>query len=469
MTPDLVEVRRRAEEAERKQDWESASRLRDIVALESPSAGFWDTFFAIRATLYAGRSDEAFRRLCLLSIVPGTESARTMMRAEIEERRGRDAEAVEWWRKAAILQSDPYWALFGLARSLKRLGQTSEARQTMTLALALPSVESRGIEFAAVLDLQSGSLEEADAKLSALGLADDERSRRILANLPGMTSQAERWALFEAAGKLHGVGQAVDLGCWLGSLTISMALGLKSNPRVDGPGVRVHAYDEFVWLATYMDNDWIAGLPMARPADGESFLSAFQRIVAPWKHVIEIHQCDLMHAQWTGEPIELLSVDAMKSPELARRIVSEFYPSLLPGQSVVFHQDFCHGYTWWIHMYHFLLRRHFEVTDNLEGSAGVLFRFDRPFESGELEGVLQADMSDKALATEAFSYSMDLVAPSDRATIAAAYIRCELANGRAARAQELMELYRQDPVANRELAGLKEWTQLQSAPNRTAS
>ena len=463
MVSDLAVVRQQAEEAEQKKEWEQASLLRDSIVLQSTRAGFWDRLFAVRAVMYAGRIDDALNRLRLLANASGTESACAMMRAEIEERRGCDVEAVQWWRKAASLQSDPYWALFGLARSLHRLGQTSEARQTMAHALTLPSTERSGAKFAALLDLQNSDLEAADAKLTAFGVPDDERARTILTSLAGMTSQAERLALYEAAGNLHGRGHVVDLGCWLGSLTVSLVLGLEGNPRVRNSGVRVHAYDAFVWIAAYMDQDWVAGFPMARPADGESFLPAFQRIVAHWQHLIETHAGDLMHSRWTGEPIELLSVDAMKSPEMAQEIISAFYPSLVPSEAILFHQDFCHGYTWWIHVYHFLLRDHFAVTNALEGSAGVLFRFVRPFEMGELERVSQVDISDKQLAAEAFSYSMDLVAPADRGTIAAAYIRCELANGRAERARELMELYRDDRLTGRELTGVKEWTQLRSA------
>jgi hypothetical protein len=420
---------------------------------------FRDRLPAIRTALRAGRISEVFR-LCFFKTVPGIQSPWALIRdAAIEEREGRDAEAAQLWRKAATLQSDPYWALFGLARSLQRLGQADEACQTMSRALALPSAEPGGIRFAATLDLQSGRFDEAEAKFSSFGLSDHERRRTILGSLPGMTSEAERWALYEAARGLHGVGHAVDIGCWLGSLTTSIALGLEGNARARDAGVRIHAYDVFVWHAMYMDSYWNAALPMARPADGESFLPAFQLIVGPWNHLIETHSDDLMRVRWTGEPIELLSVDAMKTPELAGRITSEFYPALLPGKSVLFHQDFCHSYTWWIHLHHFRLRHHFELIDSLKGSGGVLFRFVRPFQEGELAMVSNADLSDKELADEAFSYSMDLVAPADRGAIAAAFIRCELAHGRTQRASKLMRQYRQDPAADRQLAGLKEWSE----------
>jgi Flp pilus assembly protein TadD len=457
-----AEIRRLAEEAERERDWEKASRLRDRVALEFADAGLRDRFLAARAVIYAGRIGGAINVLRLFGFVPNKHPTWTMKRAEVEERRGRDAQAVKWWRKAANLKSDPYWALFGLARSLHRLGHAGEARETMARALALPSAEPHGVKFAAVLDVQTGNFEQAEAKLSSLNLGGEERDWTILAGLPGMTSQAERLALSRAARRAHGIGHAVDLGCWLGSLSISMALGFRGNPQAQEAGVMIHAYDAFTWLAPYMNDNWVTSLPMERPADGASFLPVFQRLVRPWHDLIEVHSGDLMETRWISAPIELLSVDAMKSPEVAQKIILEFYPWLVTNQSLLFHQDFCHGYTWWIHVHHYLLRGHFELIDDLEGSAGVLFRLVRPFEEGELTSVASADLKDEKLTSEAFAYSMELVSPRDRSTIIAAHIRCELANQRLGRAHQLMKQHKDDPVVDRELAGVSQWAEMRS-------
>ena len=316
MSSDLAETRQRAVEAERKKDWEQASRLRDAIALQSPVAGFRERFFAVRAALHVGRIG-ASDRLRLLVVAAGSEVLWGMTRAEIEERRGRDACAIGWWRKAVALQAEPYWALFGLARSLWRVGKAAEARQAIARALTLGAAEVEGAKFAATLDVQGGDLEQADAKLSAFGVTGDARSFTILAGFAGMTSPAERWALFDAARNLRGIGQALDLGSWLGSLSVSMALGLEANPRARATGVSVHAYDAFIWLAPSMDGQWAAGLPLTCPADGQSFLPLFQHVVRPWAHLIETHPGDLAEAHWTGGAIELLSVDAMKSAELA--------------------------------------------------------------------------------------------------------------------------------------------------------
>jgi hypothetical protein len=170
----LAEIRSAAKKAELKRDWETAISLWDVILSASEAPRVWDRGSAIRAAARAGRMDDAFDRLRAVEALPGSQAVSTMLRAELEEIQGRDEVAVEWWRKAAALNSDPYWALFGLARSLHRLGRVAEARQTMARALASPSAEPGGAKLAARLALQSGKVEEAEATLAAFGLGADE-------------------------------------------------------------------------------------------------------------------------------------------------------------------------------------------------------------------------------------------------------------------------------------------------------
>lgn len=281
--------------------------------------------------------------------------------------------------------------------------------------------------------------------------------RDVIAGHPGMTSWEERWALHEAA-RTHwaGAGHIVDLGCWLGSLTMPLALGLERNPSFRSHAGRVHAYDSFVWQANYMDSEWPAHLPMERPLDGATFLPAFEHLIRPVRQLIDVHQEDLASTRWTGEPIELLSVDAMKSEPVAQRVIAEFYPALIAERSLLFHQDFCHGYTWWIHVHHFLLHEHFELADDLPGSGGLLFRVVRPVTPERVAATFEADLSDSGLTAAAFSLSMELAAVADRGAIAVAYARCEAAQGRMGVVRRVLDEYRDDPATIRELENLGE-------------
>ncbi|MGH9386538.1 MAG: tetratricopeptide repeat protein, partial [Vicinamibacterales bacterium] len=353
MASDLTGTRIAAEEAERQGKWPDASQLWDAF-LESPKAGPWDRIRAIQAAIFAGRVDEAHERIQVLNPPAGSDAVMALLRAEIAERRGPPSAAVECWRYAVGLQADPYWARFGLARALHRIGHDDESRRIMAAALNSPTAEPRGAGFSAYLEMRGGRFADADAVFQRFNFTHDERAKSILTWFPGMTSFDERWALHQIGASLAGAGHAVDLGCWLGSLTVAVALGLEQrSPSGSNRHSRIKAYDNFIWASRYMDEAWNAKFTVPPPRDGEVFLSTFEQLIEPWKQRIDVHQADLRTASWGGEPIKLLSIDAMKSPDISRQIIRQFFPSLIAGTSVVFHQDFCHGYTWWIHLFHF--------------------------------------------------------------------------------------------------------------------
>lgn len=260
----------------------------------------------------------------------------------------------------------------------------------------------------------------------------------VLDEFPGITSTAERRWLFDfAAEDFRGEGEVVDLGSWLGSLTVPLLQGLARNPRPDCVRKPVHAYDLFIWQK-WMDPYQQHSLIRGRYRQGDSFLPEFERIVRPW----DIHKSLLIYAGdvcqigWNGRPIELLVVDAMKSWILADQIVRDFFPSLIAGRSYVFHQDFCHFHEYWIHLIQYRLRNHFELAADLPASAGVVFRFVRAWEPTVLgQRFDDAAFPDDEVAA-AFDYSLELV--KDRAKhvmIHAAKAFAWLSRGQAERAR----------------------------------
>src|SRR5262249_37872901 len=151
-----------------------------------------------------------------------------------------------------------------------------------------------------------------------------------------------------AAEDFKGVGAVVDLGCWLGSTTISLARGLDRNPRPNVRTSQVHAYDRFIWEEWMEERYPFPGSKLLHP--GDSFLDEFQRRTSEVAKRIRVYPGDLLRAEWNGGPIELLLVDAMKSWDLANAIVHVFFPKLIPGRSLILHQDFIHYYVSWIHL-----------------------------------------------------------------------------------------------------------------------
>lgn len=194
--------------------------------------------------------------------------------------------------------------------------------------------------------------------------------------LHGMTTHTEREFLLDyAQNKYAGAGEVVDLGSWMGSLTIPLLIGLRKNAIWAKEHKAVHAYDLFTWTG-WMDNHYDENYFGHHPREGESFLADFWRQVAPYApdNRLVVHAGDATQAGWKGAPIELLVVDVMKSWELANAVKRDFYPYLIPGVSLVMHQDFIHYYTPWIHLLHYRLREYFEPAQDISESSSMVFR-----------------------------------------------------------------------------------------------
>lgn len=243
-----------------------------------------------------------------------------------------------------------------------------------------------------------------------------------LSELFGMTSPAEREYVREYAANLYlGEGAIVDLGCWLGSFTVPLAVGLRANPGLRGRNLKIHAYDLFRW------EDWmnfcVAGSRLeGRYKQGDSFLDAFVEQIAPVAELVEIKSGDLNQARWDpAVAIEYLVVDAMKSWDLTNSIVRNFFPALRPGLSLVHHQDFAHYYTPWIHLIMYRFKRHFEPLAYIrEGS--YVFRCREQLPPALYERSYSFDDFPDDEAEEAFEYSLSLIPHPARLNVLAARI-----------------------------------------------
>lgn len=193
-------------------------------------------------------------------------------------------------------------------------------------------------------------------------------------NLHTMISAAEsRWAEKHIREQYSGKGEIVDLGCWLGSSTIALAKGLEANRRVIAGKHKVHAYDEFIW------RDWMnltfAGAALGdRFLPGDSFLDLFYAQTEKWTNDIEVHAGDLVEIDWIGRPIEFLFVDVMKNWKLTHAVLRKFFPFLVPGVSVVQHQDYAHCYTPEVALVMHRLRDYFEPVCFIRHSGSMVFR-----------------------------------------------------------------------------------------------
>jgi hypothetical protein len=258
-----------------------------------------------------------------------------------------------------------------------------------------------------------------------------------------MTSrQEQQWLRRYAARSYSGSGAIVDLGCFLGATTISLAEGLSFNARAKQK--QIHAYDLFRWNEGY--EAWARGREVESLfTPGASFLPEFLRRTQRWRDYIVVHEGDLRQARWEHGPIEFLFIDAMKSPEVATAIASEFFPHLLPAKGYVAHQDFPHAFTPWIHLLAFRVRRYFRFVEDLPQSS--LFRFEKEIEPS----LLTMDISPAAVSPDeleaAFDYSLSLVSEKKKANVIAAKAMAYFYRSEFARAHEILKRSRYGPAS----------------------
>jgi hypothetical protein len=263
----------------------------------------------------------------------------------------------------------------------------------------------------------------------------------------GMTSLREQqWLRSYAARRYRGAGAIVDLGCFLGATTISLAEGLAANRKAGHK--QIHAYDLFMWNEHFeaWAEAWAKGTEVEGLFNvGCSFLPEFMSRTQKWRDHIVVHEEDLKHVRWQHGPIEFLFVDAMKSPDLATAIASNFFPHLVPSVSYLAHQDFAHCSTPWIHFLTFRLRDDFSFVEDLPQSS--MFRLEREIEPQ----ILTSDLSPAALPPAeieaAFEYSLSLVADDKKANIIAAKAMAYVCRGEFARAHEIITQSRYGPAS----------------------
>jgi hypothetical protein len=164
-----------------------------------------------------------------------------------------------------------------------------------------------------------------------------------------MLSSAEKRLLYFLARDYHsGQGAIVDAGCFLGGSTVALAQGL-----VDGGDRKqavVHAFDLF----------------QADPFMVENYLPRG-----------EYRSGDLRQVSWTDGPIEIFFIDIAKSWETNDHLVTEFFPHLIPGRSIVVQQDYVHEWCPWLHVAMERLAEYFRPLGFVEHNT-MVYRLERP-------------------------------------------------------------------------------------------
>jgi hypothetical protein len=253
--------------------------------------------------------------------------------------------------------------------------------------------------------------------------------------LLGATTPEERaFCEWYARAAYRGAGAIVDLGSWLGSTTLPLARGMSHRDR--RRGTRIHAYDRFIWEEWMTEFAEASGVRLDyRP--GDDFRRTFEDALGPHLRLVDIHTADLCVERWSGGPIELIVIDAMKSWELAENILRQFLTHLAGG-GVIFHQDFAHYYTPWIHLIGYRLRDHFTIFYDVPKSDAVAFRLRRSLDRVDAAVLASPNSYGPEEVTAAFRHSRGLVRADKHAAISAAEAMFYVNLGDLERASEVL-------------------------------
>ncbi|HEX4861467.1 MAG TPA: hypothetical protein VFV07_09535, partial [Rhizomicrobium sp.] len=111
---------------------------------------------------------------------------------------------------------------------------------------------------------------------------------------------------------------------------------------------------------------------------GQSYLNLFKSYTEKYAAMIETHAENIFDHRWGGAPVELLFIDVAKRPRINSHLAREFFPHLVPGISLVIHQDYFHCWHPYIHVGMEYLSDAFEVVDEHVRHQSRVWRLTAP-------------------------------------------------------------------------------------------
>lgn len=264
--------------------------------------------------------------------------------------------------------------------------------------------------------------------------AEAEIGDRV-AGIPSMLSSEEIQLLYWATKNWYtGRGIIADCGPFLGGSTAPLCLGLQDNQCTHSRVRRVHSFDRFVNDAPSFYGSFWAQLGET-VTEGGSFLPIFRQLMSPFSYALCIWPGDFCKVQYDVGPIEILFVDLAKSWELNAVVVSQFFPHLLPKQSLLIQQDYLHWQAYWLVITMWYFREYFTFRGKVDQGSSVLFEYTRKIP----DRLLRTDL--KALPREmkrlAFETELQRIQGWQQTELLVGYIRMLLAEGDVKGAQEV--------------------------------
>ena len=238
--------------------------------------------------------------------------------------------------------------------------------------------------------------------------------------VPSMLSFEES-QLYHWLGKNSvGCGATVDLGAFAGGSAARLLSGL----ALSGLPHHLHAYDRFTADAKARAKHLSPG--GVALTDDENILPLATRLLQPWAGRFTLHSGNILAQQWPGEPIEILAIDAGKTTALTDHIAQSFFPALVPGKSIVIHQDFLHAKQPWLCVQMLKLASHFVPLARVAQDCVVFLCIEAVTETS-LAAATTDKLTDAALIS-AVQEAAKLYAPLQARPRFGAMVRCVKAN-----------------------------------------
>ena len=188
-----------------------------------------------------------------------------------------------------------------------------------------------------------------------------------------------------------GDGAIVEFGPLAGGSTHALASGMVENSISAARKGRIDSYDLWEFC-----EGWDCLFPGRALRPGDDLKEIFVENLSAFHGQINPHKGDLSKQRWSGGSIEIMFIDAAKTPALMAHIVDEFFPHLIPNRSLVVHQDYVSAQCPWIHIIVQHLREYFECMDSPAGGS-ICVRLKKSIPSG----LLAEDFFDKLPVSQA--------------------------------------------------------------------
>lgn len=174
--------------------------------------------------------------------------------------------------------------------------------------------------------------------------------------VPSMLSFEESQLYHWLGRQAEGIGAVADIGAFAGGSAARLLSGLELGRSA----ATLHAFDRFTaHRPARTAHLYPHGVAQTDSDDIRPLVTGF---LSPWSHRLRLWQGDIAQQIWTKEPLEIIAIDAGKTPILSDHIAAEFLTAAVPGRSLVLHQDFLHATQPWLAAQMLALQEHFRPT-----------------------------------------------------------------------------------------------------------